>query len=355
MALCRVTMAKARTSFTRPPSRPRTPFLVRFGTVPVTKANSLQGVWRMPWHMERLSFILLLRLNFSKLPGHQDFASVYTDKLKFFKDVNPNDIWVRTSTEDRTYQVAGGILYGIDASLDQQVFKVHNEPATVNMDDLVYSALSAHMSHHKIDSLVPSYSCPNADAIRNQYQSVPAWTDHLNQNADLKARLDATLGTAGLSAWSVWCKFYVHFPQRVLAQMVRQMTTSSIHSLLGRATATRCPVTRQEHVYHQKTPPGYSRLETLNTSAWTPLAYSMHHVETHFTATYGRPPKTPLPTTHSHLVNLSCPSTLPNGFNNHSRPHRCYVPGARSELPLLQSRSGDLQAAILCWSRRVDD
>ena len=58
----------------------------------------------------------------------------------------------------------------------------------------------------QIDSLVPSYSCPNADAIRNQFQSVPAWFDHLNQNADLKARLDATLGTAGLSAWSVWCE-----------------------------------------------------------------------------------------------------------------------------------------------------
>lgn len=62
------------------------------------------------------------------------------------------------------------------------------------------------MKHFQIDSLPPDYSCPNADNIRDAYQSVPAWTDHLEQFADLKSRLDATLGTAGLSAWSTWCK-----------------------------------------------------------------------------------------------------------------------------------------------------
>ncbi|KAF8517913.1 phosphoglycerate mutase-like protein [Hysterangium stoloniferum] len=111
------------------------------------------------------------------------FAAVYMDKVRFLKAVDENDIWIRTSTEDRTYQVAGGWLYGMNPSLDNVPFKVHNEPAS-------------------IDSLVPSYSCPNADSLRNQYQSIPAWTDHLNANADLKARLDATLGTAGLNAWS---------------------------------------------------------------------------------------------------------------------------------------------------------
>ncbi|TFY78410.1 hypothetical protein EWM64_g5599 [Hericium alpestre] len=57
----------------------------------------------------------------------------------------------------------------------------------------------------QIDSLVPNYACPGAGAIRNAYQSVPAWTDHLQQNAALKARLDATLGTAGLADWASWC------------------------------------------------------------------------------------------------------------------------------------------------------
>ncbi|KIJ51212.1 hypothetical protein M422DRAFT_158528 [Sphaerobolus stellatus SS14] len=119
----------------------------------------------------------------------KDFASVYINKLKFLKEVDQTEIYVRTSTEDRTYQVAGGMLFGMDPSVDGKAFKVHNEPAS-------------------IDSMVPSYPCPAADSIRDQYQSIPAWTDHLNANADLKARLDATLGTAGLSAWSSW---YDHF------------------------------------------------------------------------------------------------------------------------------------------------
>jgi hypothetical protein len=59
----------------------------------------------------------------------------------------------------------------------------------------------------QIDSLVPAYACPAADAVRNAFQAVPAWTDHLNGNASLKARLDAVFGTAGLDAWASWCKF----------------------------------------------------------------------------------------------------------------------------------------------------
>lgn len=62
------------------------------------------------------------------------------------------------------------------------------------------------VSSSQIDSIPPNYPCPNANNIRNAYQSVPAWTDHLAQNADLKARLDATLGTAGLADWASWCE-----------------------------------------------------------------------------------------------------------------------------------------------------
>ena len=63
-------------------------------------------------------------------------------------------------------------------------------------------------SFSQIDSIPPNYPCNGANNIRNAFQSVPAWTDHLQQNADLKARLDATLGTAGLADWASWCKFY---------------------------------------------------------------------------------------------------------------------------------------------------
>lgn len=59
---------------------------------------------------------------------------------------------------------------------------------------------------HQIDSIVPSYACPKADSVRDAFQAVPAWTDHLQENAALKARLDSTLGTAGLADWASWCK-----------------------------------------------------------------------------------------------------------------------------------------------------
>ena len=57
----------------------------------------------------------------------------------------------------------------------------------------------------KIDGLVPSYGCPAADDIRDAYQSVPAWTEHLDQFADLQSRLGSITGTEGLDAWESWC------------------------------------------------------------------------------------------------------------------------------------------------------
>ncbi|KAF9233181.1 phosphoglycerate mutase-like protein [Melanogaster broomeanus] len=119
----------------------------------------------------------------------QDFWSVYHGKLGFLEHVNTEDIYIRTSTETRTHQVAGAILYGMDPSTIKQQWPVYTQPGN-------------------IDSLVPNYGCPNAAAIRAAYQSVPAWTDHLAQHQDLQNRLDATLGTVGLSAWSSW---YDHF------------------------------------------------------------------------------------------------------------------------------------------------
>ena len=63
--------------------------------------------------------------------------------------------------------------------------------------------------HPQIDSLVPGYACPVADAVRNAFKEVPAWTEHLSKNQGenmlLKARLDAVFGTAGLDAWASWC------------------------------------------------------------------------------------------------------------------------------------------------------
>ncbi|EJD04724.1 phosphoglycerate mutase-like protein [Fomitiporia mediterranea MF3/22] len=119
----------------------------------------------------------------------QDFWSVYHTKLGFLENVDEADILVRTPTEPRTKEVAGGFLFGMDPRTAAKPWNVVTQPSV-------------------IDSIPPNYACSHADAIRDAYQSVPAWTDHLQANEDLKARLDATLGTTGLADWASW---YDHF------------------------------------------------------------------------------------------------------------------------------------------------
>ncbi|EKM52252.1 uncharacterized protein PHACADRAFT_176271 [Phanerochaete carnosa HHB-10118-sp] len=119
----------------------------------------------------------------------QDFWSVYSQKLGFLQSVNEKDIFMRTSVETRTMQVASGLLVGFDPSMATKTFPVTTQPSP-------------------IDSIPPNYPCNKANDIRNAYQSVPAWTDHLQENMDLKMRLDAMLGTAGLADWASW---YDHF------------------------------------------------------------------------------------------------------------------------------------------------
>jgi 2-phosphoxylose phosphatase len=62
----------------------------------------------------------------------QDFWSVYHDKLGFLKSVNEKDILLRTSTELRTHQVAGGLLYGMDPNVQAATFPVHCQPENGN-------------------------------------------------------------------------------------------------------------------------------------------------------------------------------------------------------------------------------
>ncbi|KAH9993436.1 phosphoglycerate mutase-like protein [Russula vinacea] len=119
----------------------------------------------------------------------QDLWELYHDHLGFVRGVDPREIWVRTSTEDRTMQVAGAMLAAMDPLVAGLPWPVYTQPAS-------------------IDSLVPAYACPAATSVREAFQAVPGWTDHLEANASLKDRLDAVFGTAGLDTWASW---YDHF------------------------------------------------------------------------------------------------------------------------------------------------
>jgi len=72
----------------------------------------------------------------------QDFWSVYHDKLSFLKTVNEKDIFLRTSNELRTHQVAGGLLYGMDPNVQATTFPVHCQPDHVYFTPLRPSELT---------------------------------------------------------------------------------------------------------------------------------------------------------------------------------------------------------------------
>lgn len=61
----------------------------------------------------------------------QDLWELYHDRLEFLTVVDPTEIWLRTSTEDRTLQVAGAILAAMDPRASGKPWNVHTQPASV--------------------------------------------------------------------------------------------------------------------------------------------------------------------------------------------------------------------------------
>ena len=97
-------------------------------------------------------------------------------------------------------QVAGAMLDAMGAGTGP--WAVDTQPSSVS---LPFPTSVRELTPQQIDSLVPAYACPAADDVRDAFEAVPAWTAHLSENAQLKARLDAVFGTAGLDAWASWC------------------------------------------------------------------------------------------------------------------------------------------------------
>ncbi|PWN48681.1 phosphoglycerate mutase-like protein [Violaceomyces palustris] len=116
----------------------------------------------------------------------KDFFSVYgpngpSPLLR--RGIHENDVLFRTSNSDRTYSVAGGILKGMGHVGGS--FPVHTQPSS-------------------IDSLVPNYSCSYANRIREAFQDVAEWKDHLASKAQLFDSLNQVVGTGSRSDWNSW-------------------------------------------------------------------------------------------------------------------------------------------------------
>jgi hypothetical protein len=102
-------------------------------------------------------------------------------------------------------QVAGAMLAAMDPLVAGLPWPVYTQPASVCPRSRRRVRPTERLHITQIDSLVPAYACPAANAVREAFQAVPAWTDHLEANASLKAHLDAVFGTAGLDTWASWC------------------------------------------------------------------------------------------------------------------------------------------------------
>ena len=80
----------------------------------------------MRWRLPRC-----LMVWFDQWVKQQDLWELYHDHLGFLRVVDPNEIWVRTSTEDRTMQVAGAMLAAMDPFVTGLPWPVYTQPASV--------------------------------------------------------------------------------------------------------------------------------------------------------------------------------------------------------------------------------
>lgn len=118
----------------------------------------------------------------------RDFWSVYGPWGKntlLHAGVNTKDVYFRTSNSDRTYQVAGGLIAGMEGWNLWGNFPVHTQPSV-------------------IDDIVPNYSCSWANGYRSYEQNLPAWNDHISSKSSLFKALNDVVGTTGLGGWNSW-------------------------------------------------------------------------------------------------------------------------------------------------------
>ncbi|KAI9366022.1 histidine phosphatase superfamily [Zopfochytrium polystomum] len=120
-----------------------------------------------------------------------DLFGVYSTKLGFLPTrYNASQVVFRVTSNPITTQTANAIISGMF-------------PDATNVSLFLEVSLTT--------SLQPNYPCSYANDVKNAYQSVPAWTNHLNapETIALYARLDGITGVDPTSsAWHSWFDHY---------------------------------------------------------------------------------------------------------------------------------------------------
>ncbi|MCJ1461467.1 hypothetical protein MMC07_000064 [Pseudocyphellaria aurata] len=134
----------------------------------------------------------------------KDLYAVYQEKLGLITNSNdgkaPRGVSFRVSNNVITSQVAGMVINGM--------FGIINAPTPLLVQPPT------------IDSLEPTYSCPAASSLKNQYGSGstnPTWQRHLRDSANLASELDRISGVSPSAPdWHVtWDHYFDNLSARL--------------------------------------------------------------------------------------------------------------------------------------------
>lgn len=131
-----------------------------------------------------------------------DLKAVYSDMLGFIpSDYNPKVISYRVTNNVITSQVASMLIPGMYPSRANE-----DTPLLIQPDS--------------IDSLEPTYTCSNADALYSSYgpgSDSKAWLEHIKASASLKKELDRISGVnPNASDWSMsWDHYFDNLSARL--------------------------------------------------------------------------------------------------------------------------------------------
>ena len=131
-----------------------------------------------------------------------DLKAVYSGMLGFLpKEYNANLVSYRVTNNVITSQVASMLIAGMYPKRAN-----HDQPLLIQPDS--------------IDSLEPAYTCETSSHLFSSYgsgSSSPAWLQHINDSASLKARLDAISGVnPNASDWKMsWDHYFDNLSARL--------------------------------------------------------------------------------------------------------------------------------------------
>jgi acid phosphatase len=125
----------------------------------------------------------------------RDLRNVYQSRLKLSMPskrghIDAQPAFFRYSRAALTEATAAGVLAGLFDTVDY---------------------VPLHAQNNLVDSMDGGYPCPAADRYEEAKRQTPAWQEHLDKTADLRARLEAVLSTDTSDDAEAWRESFDHY------------------------------------------------------------------------------------------------------------------------------------------------